>query len=99
MSSPDPEHMNFLVKNIDAIVTGAVVMLLGVLRILGRKETAKTATDIVKERPVTHDEVDAKLLRCQLRVQDTLNANFREFRKEFMEEVRALHIRLDNENR
>lgn len=101
MSAPDPSQLHpvlsFITTNADAIVTGAAVLVLSFLRVLGRKDTAQTAIDVIKEKPLTHAEVDLKLLKCQVKVQDNINESLAEFRKELLKEIRILHVRLNKE--
>jgi len=91
---PEPEHVNILIssghwiaKNLDAIITGVVVVLLAVLKLLGRRDVIETTEAVLKERPVSH----AELLKCQMKVNTTINNNFEKLRHELMEEVSKLH--------
>lgn len=88
---PEPEHVNFLIRNLAEIVTGIVVILLSLLKILGMKKEAKVAEAILKERPVSHTE----LMECQMKVNETLTNGLNAIRTELMAEMKDIHLRLD----
>jgi len=102
MAAPDPTHTHmlwtFLSSNLAYVVTGLTLVLLSILGILGKKQTANAAKDIILEKPVTHDQVDAKLLKCQIHVTEAFTAAFTEFRKELLDEIRILHKRISAGN-
>jgi len=95
--SAEPEQVNFVLEHLGKITTALIVLLLGILRLLGKKERATIAKSVLIETPVSH----AELLQCQMEVSKELSTlikeNFSELRKEFLEEIRILHQRINEE--
>jgi hypothetical protein len=94
--SAEHDATNIVVQNLAYIVTGILTMFLLILRHLGKQKTADIALDVIKEKRVTHDYVDARLAKCQLEMINNINNNLDGFRKELMTEIKSLHTRIDN---
>lgn len=95
--SVEHETTNIIIQNLASIVTGAVVILLLALRHLGKQKTADLAKEVVQEKTVTHDYVDARLANAHLEIVKNINKDLDDFRRELMSEVKALHARINNE--
>jgi hypothetical protein len=91
---PEPEHINFFLEHIGKILGALAAILLGWMKYFSdskRTATATIAKAVLTETPVSHTE----LLKCQMEVNKALDANFKELRKELMDEIRRLHKRID----
>ena len=91
MAAPDVEQVNFLVRNIAQIVTGATILLLALLSYLGKRDSAKNARAMLIEVPVSH----AELLACQMEVNKVIRTEFDLLRKDFMSEIKELHEKVN----
>lgn len=91
MTPTDPEQANFIIKHTAEIVTGAAIVIIGILKFLGRQDKAEAASSILRESPVSH----AELLKCQMRVNATIDTHFKELRTELMAEIKELHQKVN----
>lgn len=91
MAHPDPEQVNFIFEHIGKILTALTVVILALVKFITNNKNAGLAKDVLTEKPVSH----AELLRCQMEVNATVNANFEKLRSDFMQEVRLIHKRIN----
>ena len=74
------------------LVTALVVLLLAGLKLFkGGRDKAEIAEAVLTERPVSH----AELVSCQLEVTRTINDQFLQLRKDFMDEIKQLHEKIN----
>lgn len=89
--SLDVEHANFLLRYMAEIVLGLIVVLLAVLKLLGRRTQAESAKAILTEPAVTRVE----MLECQMSITTLVRAEFDKFRGEMRDEMGIIHRRID----
>jgi len=91
MASPDPEHVNFLLEHLGKFIGALAGALLLAMQYISKSRKAEVARKVLIDEPVSHTE----FLEYQLSLNKTLVEQFEEVRREFLEEVRRLHSRID----
>lgn len=95
MHESDPEHTFFLLKWSGQLIVGVVVLLLGLLSYLGRRNQAQVASAVIQEKPVSQ----AQLVKCQLEVTQSIAAGFDGLRRDLMKEITLIHDRINQHER
>ena len=90
--TPDPEHVNFFFEHLGKFLGATAGALLLAMQYISRSKKAGMARAVLTETPVSH----AELLECQMDVKDMVRAELKEFRKDFMEEIKDLYKHINS---
>ena len=90
--SLNADNVNFLLEWLIEIILGLVVVLLAVLKLLGRGTQAEAAKAILTEPAVTRVE----MLECQMKITTLVREEFDKFRGEMRDKLTLIHRRIDD---
>jgi len=90
-----PEQANFILRYLAEIVLGLIVVLLSVLKLLGKKQRAEEAKSVLTDKQATQTDLMALKMEIKSVIQVEFTALRRELQTQWREDMRTVHSRID----
>ncbi len=91
---PDPEHVNFFLEHLGKFLGATAGALLLAMQYISRSKKAAVARAVLTETPVSH----AELTELELEMTKTISTQFRDLRKELLEEIKDIYKYINSQN-